>query len=160
LEEGGGEEEMIRHTSTPMLPRDKKLLDYSALGPKVYKDRLSHVSKEYHWGYYDGELNGMCRVDGVRLWFVCFDEEIIGIDHADGIDPEEAVIRLFHAIELTEDQRKLVDFWHDQFSKYVEHGKREDYDKFYIPYKECSQLLPIAPEQAAGWFTNCDFVRG
>ena len=146
---------MPGHSSISMLNLNAKPFDYSELGGLAHGDRLYYADIEYVWDYYDGPLDGMARADSTRLWFVCFREDAIEVNRADGEDPEYVEIRIYHAIKLTEEQEKLVDYWNGEFSKYVRDKPTGEYTKFYGPYENVTRMV-ISPAQIFGWFTDSD----
>jgi hypothetical protein len=72
----------------------------------------------YHNDYWDGPLSGVCRVEGLsddRYYFQSIN------DYHDHLD-----LRIFSLHQLTSEEWKLEDYWHQQFEQHV--GTHTNYD--------------------------------
>ena len=125
--------------------------DYLSV-PRIPKDSVRLV---YHNNYWDGPISGVVKFDGKRYYF-------------DQCDEEENGKRRYVMYELSDEQWKEEDYWHDLFrthvgthTEYDENGKRgigatkerEEWEKYYS--KEASRVpLNLEQNEIVGWFTR------
>ncbi|GAA3915726.1 hypothetical protein [Litoribacillus peritrichatus] len=118
----------------------KDNIDYSGI------DLLQMPKLKWLWlnEFFDGPLQGIVEVEG-KLGICCFVEE------SDN-ESEQGWYRKFVVLELSDEQIKAEQYWHNEFVKYVgDHFKcnpdssritvgaqkpKSEWDKFYVPYKE------------------------
>lgn len=62
----------------------------------------------YHNNFWDGPLSGVCRIGDHQYYFDCIN------DYHEALD-----LRIYSLHELTEEEWKTEDYWHQEFEKYV-----------------------------------------
>src|SRR6266498_2506822 len=149
------------------LPEDFYLDDYRQLPQIDEKD----IRLLWHNGYYDGPLNGILLYQGKKRWFQIFkalqtDEVRSRVDQ-DGTIWNEHFVR-YLVLELSEEQVKEEEYWHELFRQKV--STRTDYDEdghrktgdvkpremwseFYEPYK-MRDALDLSNNVVIGWFES------
>lgn len=109
----------------------------------------------WHCGYWDGPRSGLLSYKDIKYWFQVFDE------------PDDATIfRRFLIIELSTEQVREEEQWHDLFRQkvgthtdYDESGKRhigvlqprEIWHEFYDAYKN-RLVQDFSDNQVVSWF--------
>jgi hypothetical protein len=109
----------------------------------------------WHSGYWDGPKSGMLSYQGKKYWFQT-------------IDDDEATVRRFLILELSGEQMREQEYWHELFRQKV--GTHTDYDEtgrhelgalrpgemwreFYDAYEQ-RQPLDLSNNLIVGWFEN------
>jgi hypothetical protein len=94
--------------------------------------KISHPQFLWHCDYWDGPLSGICVHQDKRYWFHVVDEIDVAVNvkteqtlHRD--DYETCRIFLYSLVELTEEELKKEEYWHDLFEQHV--GTHTNYDE-------------------------------
>ena len=107
------------------------------------------VLYQWHIGYEDGPLSGVCLWRGVRYRFQCVEWDwrpTGGVDE-DG-EPVTEQVRVFHLVELTPEEWAYEDERHESFRAHV--GTHTDYD----PVTQRRNLNGVKPQ--AEWSKHYD----
>ncbi len=149
-----------------LLPETQVILDSS---PKFKPDDIKWL---WNTNYYDGPLEGMMEIKstGQRVWAFWIDEtewtEQCGPEQD---DHELIVVRFFGLYELTPEQQKSEEYWHELFRlcvgehcDYEEDGKtrknvkagysNESFKFFYTRSDMDREKLDLTKSELIGWF--------
>jgi hypothetical protein len=137
-----------------------KVLDVSALPKKACGERKNKVVLNWRSGYYDGPLSGSCLLSEENcgeFWFAKFDEQENIVER---VDDENEILRtrLFHLVQLSEEQWGLVNKWHQLFLEHVAGKKQEQWYLFYDAFEKEEAKFVLQPSQVVGWFSEHDLI--
>jgi hypothetical protein len=147
------------------LPEDFYIEYYQQL-PQIDEKKIRLL---WHHSYFDGPINGILLYEGKTHWFKLFyplrTDEIRSRTDKDGIVWNDYFVR-YLVIELTEEQVREEEYWHELFRQkvgthtdYDENGQRkiselkpENSQKEYFELSKTRNSIDLSNNLVIGWF--------